>query len=33
MVDKRLIQEWLNKAEEDFNFASRNIALFSLTFM
>jgi len=26
MVDKKIIQEWLEKAEEDFNFASMNLA-------
>lgn len=26
MIDKKIIKEWLNKAEEDFGFASRNLA-------
>ena len=25
MVDKKVIQEWLGKADEDFNFACRNV--------
>jgi hypothetical protein len=26
MVDRKIIKEWLKKAEEDFGFASRNLA-------
>ncbi|MEW6684607.1 MAG: HEPN domain-containing protein [Candidatus Edwardsbacteria bacterium] len=32
MVDEKIIREWLNKAEEDFCFASLNLANHSNTF-